>query len=146
MKFKFFFPEVKYDAMPLKLSFFFFFFLFFLFFFLWPSFFFFCKPCQWWCSSAEPLRCEITTSLPLFTSPLTWSKSTCYGPVYGSNKFVWKLLVLSRNSWNHITVCRLFVLRIFEAILVYYYYYYLSPLKVFHTSVSWWTFTGVWSF
>ena len=27
----------------------------------------------------------------------------------------------------------------------YYYYYYFAPLRVFHTSVSRWSFTGVWS-
>ena len=26
----------------------------------------------------------------------------------------------------------------------YYYYYYFTPLRVFHTNVSWWFFTGVW--
>ena len=26
----------------------------------------------------------------------------------------------------------------------YYYYYYLTPLRVFHISVSWWFLTGVW--
>ena len=35
-----------------------------------------------------------------------------YYPIYGSNKSVWKLLVLDKNTWNHITVYELFVLRI----------------------------------
>ena len=36
-------------------------------------------------------------------STLTFSGSTCKGPIYGSNKSVWKLLVLDRNSWYNIT-------------------------------------------
>ena len=30
--------------------------------------------------------------------------------VYRSNRSVWKLLVLDRNTWYHITVCKSFVL------------------------------------
>ena len=30
------------------------------------------------------------------------SGRTCKGPIYGSNRSVWKLLVLDRNTWNHL--------------------------------------------
>ena len=39
-------------------------------------------------------------------STLTLSGSTCYGPIYESNRSVWKLLVLDKDMWNNTTVCK----------------------------------------
>ena len=47
-----------------------------------------------------------TPSLLLLPGPLTLSSSTCLSPFYESNRTVWKLLVLDRNTWNLITVCK----------------------------------------
>ena len=54
--------------------------------------------------------------------------STCYSPIYG--QIDQKSLVSSRNTWNHIIVCRLCGLRTVNwnynfFTKNYYYYYYL---------------------
>ena len=33
-----------------------------------------------------------------------WSDGTCQGPIYVSNKTVWKLFILGINTWYHITM------------------------------------------
>ena len=38
------------------------------------------------------------------SSTLIRKSSTCWGPIYRSNRSVWKLIVLDRNTWYHITV------------------------------------------
>ena len=43
---------------------------------------------------------------------LTQSDSTYKGPICGSNTSAWKILVLDRNTWNHIIVYKLLVFRI----------------------------------
>ena len=42
------------------------------------------------------------------SSTLTWSDCTCWG----SSKSVWKLFILDRNTWYHITAYKLFLLSI----------------------------------
>ena len=37
----------------------------------------------------------------VFTARSTLTQS---GPIYGSNKSVWELSILDRNTWNYITV------------------------------------------
>ena len=41
-----------------------------------------------------------------------WTVETRRVPIYGSNWFTWKPLVLNQNIWNHMIVCKLFVLKI----------------------------------
>ena len=53
--------------------------------------------------------------------------------MYKSNRSVEKLLVISRNTWNYITVRK-----------HYYYCYYFTPFRAFQISVSRWFLTGVW--
>ena len=64
-------------------------------------------------------KCGINHSLPLLPGPL-WSRVVVsVSPIYGSTRLVWKLLVLARNTWYHVTVHKLFVLKIIEVIIVY---------------------------
>ena len=71
----------------------------------------------WWCSSLGTLE---VMEYPFIVinprSTFTRSSSTCWGPIYGSNKTVkpfnfvkWckiELLVLHSNTWNHLTACQ----------------------------------------
>ena len=105
--------------------------------------------------------------MPLLPGPL-WPAAIV--PVTASSvgqMNVWKLLILDRNTWYHITVCNFFVLnrntwnhvtvcKIFVLSIVSWSYSYLlriiiivfifiiTPLRVFHTSISWCFSTGVW--
>ena len=60
----------------------------------------------------------MSVSYPFITT-LTRSSRACYVPVYVSNWSVWKLLVLDRKTWNHITVDKLFILIIVTSIYTY---------------------------
>ena len=50
------------------------------------------------------------------------------------------IVVFYHNIFIHLSIYK-YSLFIITFILIYYYYYY--SLRVFHTSVSWWSFTGV---
>ena len=50
--------------------------------------------------------------MSLHWSTLTWNGSSCWSPINRLNRSVWKLFVLDRNTWNHITMCKSFILKI----------------------------------
>ena len=56
---------------------------------------------QWWGSSFGELESVDNSQVHVDLSEF-----------HVSNKSVWKVFVLDRNTWNHITMCKLFVLRI----------------------------------
>ena len=62
--------------------------------------------CIWqWGSNSGALGCVAYPFIVITSGPTrTWSGSTCSGPIYESNRSVWKLFVLGRNTWHHITV------------------------------------------
>ena len=57
---------------------------------------------------------------------LTQSRNIFQGPIYRSNRSIWKLLVLDKNAWYQVTVCTLFVSRI-----VTWRYIYLQKIIIF---------------
>ena len=69
---------------------------------------------QWGSSSGVMASLEYSFIVLTLRSFLTRSGSACQDPIY---KFVWKLFVLDINTWYHITVRELFVIRIVETII-----------------------------
>ena len=66
----------------------------------------------WWWGFSSGILMSVKSLFIIITHWFTLSASTCQGLIYEFNKSVWKLLVLDRNTWYHITVCKLIVLRI----------------------------------
>ena len=65
--------------------------------------------CIWWWGSSSVVLLSVEHLfigiIPRFT--LTRSGSICLDPVYESNRSIWKLFVLDRNTWFHITECKI---------------------------------------
>ena len=60
----------------------------------------------WWWDISSWYMCP--TSLLAITpmSTLTWSDSTHYGPNYRSNRSIWKLFFLDKNTWYHLPMSK----------------------------------------
>ena len=62
----------------------------------------------WWGFSSGDLgNVEYSFIAITPSSTLTQSVHAYYGLVYGSNRSVWKLLILDKNTWNCTAMCKL---------------------------------------
>ena len=62
------------------------------------------KNIWYWGSSSEILEIvEYSFIVIIPRSTLTRNRSIYQGPIYGENGSVWRLLVLDKNTWYHLT-------------------------------------------
>ena len=65
------------------------------------------KNCIWFKELWERKVCPFTVFTPRFIH--IWNSRACYGPINRLNGPVWKLSVLDSNTWNPVSLLRLFV-------------------------------------